>query len=279
MVQERKKKIVAEFAQLMQEYPVIAAVNMENLPSKTVQRMRESLRGKVILKMTKRRLLNIAIDEAAKTKPGLEKLKDYLKGMPAIMCTHENPFSLYKTLEKNKSSAPIKGGQVAPNDIIVPAGPTGFAPGPIIGQLGQFKIKAGIEGGKVVIKEDSLVAKEGDVVGEELAGILTRLGIEPMQIGMTITGAYEDGMIYDKNILSVDEQEYLDNITQGHRWAFNLAMEAGIFTDATTELMVQNAHADARSLALECNILEKGVVEEILAKAQRQANAVQQLSQ
>ncbi|MBI2112759.1 50S ribosomal protein L10, partial [Candidatus Woesearchaeota archaeon] len=36
-------------------------------------------------------------------------------------------------LEKNKSNAPAKPGQVAPKDITVKAGATSFAPGPIIG--------------------------------------------------------------------------------------------------------------------------------------------------
>lgn len=279
MVQDYKTKLVAEFSDLMKEYPVIAAVNMENLPTKTVQNMRESLRGTVVMKMTKRRLLNIALDEASKSKPGLEKLKEKLKGMPAIMFTKENPFGLYKTLQKNKSNAPIKGGQEAPKDIVVPAGPTGFAPGPIIGQLGMYKIKAGIDGGKVVIKEDSLAVKAGNIVNEELAGILTRLGIEPMEIGLDITGVYEDGMIYDRTILSVDEQEYIDNITQGHRWAFNLAMEASVYTGATTELMVQNAFRDARGLAIETAFLADAAKEQILAKAERQATAVKAISQ
>ena len=47
---------------------------------------------------------------------------------------------------------------------MIPAGPTPFAPGPIIGELGMLKIKAGIEAGKVVIKEDAHVAKKGDVI-------------------------------------------------------------------------------------------------------------------
>ena len=278
MVQGDKKQVVAEFVKLLKEYPVIAAVNMENLPTKTVQTMRESLRGKVVMKMTKRRLLNIALDQAAKEKPGIEKLKEFLKGMPALMFTRENPFSLYKTLQKNKSAAPIKPGQTAPKDIIVPKGPTPFAPGPVIGQLGQFKIKAGIEAGKVIIKEDSIAAKAGTVVNADLAGLLTRLGIEPVEIGLDITGVFEQGMIYDKSILSVDEKQFIDNITKAHRWALNLAMDACIFTDATTKLMVQKAFRAARALALESAFPAQGLVEELVSKAERQARAVQRIS-
>ncbi len=150
-VSDEKKGTVKEFASLIRQYPIVAAVNMENLPAKQLQNMRAMLRAKgVVLLMTKRRLLNLAIAEAKKDKPGIEAILPHLKGMPALLFAKDNPFSLYKTLQKNKSSAPARAGQVAPKDIIVPAGATPFAPGPVIGELGQAGIKAGIEGGKVV---------------------------------------------------------------------------------------------------------------------------------
>ncbi|HII72588.1 TPA: 50S ribosomal protein L10, partial [Candidatus Woesearchaeota archaeon] len=218
----------------------------------------------------KRRLLKIALEQASKDKPGVEKLVPYLKGMPALIFTKDNPFALSKTLKKNKSSAPIKAGQKAPNDIIVPAGPTGFAPGPVIGQLGSVGIAAGIDAGKVVIKKDSKVAKEGDVIKEELAALLTRLGIEPMEIGLDLTAVYENGELFEKKVLMIDEQEYLNNITNAHRWAFNLAMEAGILTPETTELMVQKAFREAKALAVEAVIYADAAIEAILAKANAQ---------
>lgn len=271
---EAKKKVVAEFVRLAKEYQIVGAVNMENLPTKQLQNMRAALRGKVVLKMSKRRLMKIALEEAAKDKPGLEKLIPYMKGMPALLFTRDNPFALYKTLQKNKSSAPIKGGQTTPQDIIVPAGPTGFAPGPIIGQLGGVGIAAGIEGGKVSVKKDSKVAKEGDVISTELAGILTRLGIEPLEIGLDLTAIYEDGGIFTKDVLAIDEDEYINNITNAHRWAFNLAMEAGILTKETTEQLVTKAYRDSKALALEAGIFADAVMDSLLAKAHNQMMAI-----
>ncbi|MBW2971751.1 50S ribosomal protein L10 [Candidatus Woesearchaeota archaeon] len=267
---ESKKNVVAEFIRLAKEYPIVGAVNMENLPTKQLQNMRAQLRKKVVLKMSKRRLMKIALEQAAKEKPGLEKLIPYLKGMPALIFTKENPFSLFKTLKKNKSKAPIKAGQKAPNDIVVPAGPTGFAPGPIIGQLGQAGIAAGIENGKVAIKKDSKVAKEGDVIKPELAAILSRLGIEPMEIGLDLTATYEEGSIFTKDVLSIDEDAYINNITNAHRWAFNLAIEAGILNKETTTVLVTKAYNDAKALAVAQNIYADAVMPLLLAKAHNQ---------
>jgi large subunit ribosomal protein L10 len=276
-IPEEKTLVVKELVELVKKYDLIGAVDLENLPTKQLQNMRAQLRSTVVLKMAKRRLIAIALKEAGKSKEGVDKLIDNLRGMPALIFTNDNPFSLYKTLDKNKSSAPIKAGQTAPNDIIVPAGPTGFAPGPVIGELGGVGIAAGIDNGKVIIKKDSKVASEGDVITEQLAALLTRLGIEPMEIGLNLTGAYENGTIFDKSVLAIDEQEYIDNITTGHRWAFNLAVEAGVLTAETTELMITKAFNNARGLALETNMFTKDTMPEMIAKAHRQMSGVNAL--
>ena len=269
-----KKKVVEEFKSLITEYPIIGAVNMENLPTKQLQNMRAQLRDTVVLKMTKRRLMKIAIEQAKDKKKGIEDIVPHLKGMPAMLFTRENPFKLYKTLQKNKSKAPAKAGQTANGDIDVPAGATPFAPGPVISELASVGIKTGIENGKVAVKEDTVVAKEGDTISEKLAGILTRLGIEPMEIGLDLTAVYEEGVIYTKSILAVDEKEYIDKITTAATWAFNLAVEAGYPTKETVELMVTKAFTNAKAVAVEAAVASKDIIEELLAKAEREANAL-----
>ena len=74
----------------------------------------------------------------------------HLKGMPALIFTKENPFSLFKTLKKSKTNAPAKANQTAPFDLIVPKGPTSFAPGPVIGELAILGIKSGVEINEII---------------------------------------------------------------------------------------------------------------------------------
>jgi len=116
-VSDEKKKVVKTFVDLIKEYKVVAAVDVENLPAKQLNNMRAKLRGKAYLLMTKRRLINKAFDQSGKE--NITDLSEYLKGMPALLFSNENPFSLFKILKKNKSAAPIKGGQETPKDIIV----------------------------------------------------------------------------------------------------------------------------------------------------------------
>lgn len=271
-----KKKIVEQFVKLFNEYPLVGVVDMESLPAKQLQDIREALRGKVELIMTKKRFMKIAIEQVKDSKKGIEKLEEYMKGMPALLFTKEDPFLLAKTIRKNMSRAPIKAGQVAPNDIIIRAGPTPFAPGPIIGELGQMKVKATIESGKVVIKNDSVIAKEGDVINKKMADILSRLGEEPMRIGLNLVAVYDKGEILTKDILFVDEQEYLDNIALASSWAINLAFKAGYPTEDTIKIFLSKANAEAKAIAKEANIMTADNVGELLAKAESEAEAVKQ---
>ena len=271
-ISNHKKKVVKEFSELLDKYPVIGALDVEKLPAKQLTEMRRKLRGIAHIKMTKRRLLNVAIDESKKENIG--ELKQHLKGMPALLFAKDNPFKLFKILKKNKSPAPIKGGEVAPKDIVVKAGATGFAPGPIIGELGSFGIKAGIDAGKVAIKEDKVVAKEGDVVDQKLAGILQRLEIFPAEIGLNLVAVYEDGSILDKKVLDIDEDAFKESIMAAASQAHALTLGIGLPTTENITQLLFKAQIDAQSLADGADIVTKDNVGKILSKAESQAGAV-----
>ncbi len=265
-VSEEKRTSVHEFVQLIDSYPMVGVVNMANLPAPQLQRMRASLRQQgIVLRMTKRRLIKQAFSQSKK--PGLAALEPYVLGMPALIFTKENPFALFKLLKKSQSKAPIKGGQTASDDIVVPAGPTSFAPGPVIGELGSVGIKTGIEDGKVAIKQDSTVAKAGQVVNAKLAGILTRLGIEPVTIGLDLVAVLENGEILTKTVLDVDEDAVKAQMAQAYAEALALAMEIAFPTKETTEKLFQRAFMDAVTLALDKNVVNGETIKPMLGKA------------
>ena len=77
-VAEYKKEIVGNLINLISEYPIIAVVNMENLPAPQLQTMRAQLRGKFVMTMTKRRLIKLAFEAAKAKKKGIETLEAHL---------------------------------------------------------------------------------------------------------------------------------------------------------------------------------------------------------
>lgn len=273
-VAESKKKIVNEFCDLVNSYPVIGVVDMENLPTAQLQKMRGQLRGKVVIRMTKRRFMNIVLDKVKDNKKGIEEMKNYLTGMPALLFTKDDPFKLAKTLKRSMSTAPAKQGQVAPKDIIVSAGPTPFSPGPVISELASAGIKTAIENGKIVVKSDAVVVKKGNKVSSAIAGILIRLGVEPMEVGLNLTAVYDNGTIFTRDVLNIDEEEFINKIKISYNSAIGLALELSFLTKETTKMMIAKAFREAKSLALSQNIIADGVKEEIMAKANKEMLAL-----
>ena len=203
-----KKDMVSELVQDMREYPVVAVVDMAGIPGQQVQSMRAGLRAHAKLKMTKNNLMLLAIEEAAKEKPEIIGLKDSIHGQCAIVTTDIDPFKLFKKLEATMTPAPAKEGQLAPFDIVVPKGPTPFGPGPIIGELQKIGLPAAIEAGKIVVKKDTTLVKEGEPIPGPVAAMLPKLEILPMVVGMDLRAAYEDGVIYSKDVLDIPEDYY-----------------------------------------------------------------------
>lgn len=267
-VSEYKKKIVEDMAKLMRQYSIIGMVNMEDMPAPQLQGMRAELRGKVDLFMTKKRLMRISIEKLKNEKKNLGELEKYFQGMPALIFTNESPFKLSKILQKSKTKAPAKAGQIAPNDIIINKGPTPFAPGPVISELSAVGLKVGVEGGKVAVKEDVVVAKKGEKIKPKVAEILARLDIKPMEIGLGLVAAYEDGIIYQKDILEIDEKEYLSNINIAAAQAFNLAFSITYVTKENISLLIGKAFNDAKALGTSQEILDKGIIEGLLGRAE-----------
>ncbi|MBI2673201.1 50S ribosomal protein L10 [Candidatus Woesearchaeota archaeon] len=244
---------------------------MENLPAKQLQRMKKQLRGVIVLKITKKRLIKIAFNELKESIPGLTEVEKNLSGMPALIFTRENPFKLFKALSKNKSNAPAKPGQIAPHDLFLSAGPTPFTPGPVIGELGQLGIKTEVREGKVAIKEDKLIVGGGEKITQKVADLLTKFGMEPMEISLNLVLAFENGVIFTKDVLSVDEKVYIDEIRKIHAQAMHLAVEIGYADKATITLLLSKAYKAASSLADNLGIITDENVGKILGKAEDQA--------
>ena len=273
MVSDKKTKLVANLTKLVKDYSIVGIVNMQSLPAKQLQNMRAMLGSKdVKIFMARKKLLQLVLDNSGLD--NIDALKAKIKGMPALILSKDNPFVLYSIIQKNKSSAPAKAGQEAPNDIIVAAGPTNFAPGPIISELAAVGIKTKVDGGKLTIINDAVVAKEGSIISAKLAETLKRLDIHPMEVGLDLVAVWENGLVFDAKQLYIDEAEYEQNVISNAQEAFNLAVEIAYFTSETTDVILQKAAREAKALAIEQNIVNDDTKEEILAKAEAQANSV-----
>ncbi|MDP6845373.1 MAG: 50S ribosomal protein L10 [Candidatus Nanoarchaeia archaeon] len=269
-----KKDLIKSMAENIKGANTVAVLNMKDLPSRQLQVIKEKIDPKVDILMSRKTLMSRALESSGRDKAA--ELIQHFKGMPAIITSELDAFSLWALLKSNMSPSAAKGGQEAPFDIIVPAGMTNFAPGPILGELGDVGIKAGINAGKIEIKADSEVAKEGDIISAQLAALLERLDIKPMKIGLNLVAALEDGTIFMRSELDVDSDEVIAQIKSLHIDALKLAVGTGLINKETAEIMLQNAEMDAMKLAYSQGILADKVKELVLSKADAVASTLKE---
>lgn len=272
MVSERKREAVRELSEELGKYPIIGMLDMFKLPGKQLQDIRDSLRGKAVIKMVKKNVMKIAIENSKIQ--GLETIEKHIKKQPALLLSDMNPFELAKIIQSSKSSAPAKPGDVASRDITIKEGPTSLKPGPVIGELQRVKIPAGVEGDKIVIKKDTVMVRGGEEVTKNVADVLMKLGVEPMEISLNLIAVFDQGTIYTKDILFVPAGKYENDLISAHKNAFNLAMSVGLLTPETVPLLIAKAGKEALSLSMAAEILTKDTIGNIFAKAKSEADAL-----
>jgi large subunit ribosomal protein L10 len=272
MVSQKNVLTVKDVSEQLRQYPVIGVLDMFKLPASQLHQIRNMLRGKAVIRMVKKRLIILALKESGLR--GVEALEERLQGEPALIMTEMNPFRLAGLISKSKSEAPAKEGNIAPRDIEVKAGSTPLPPGPVIGELQKAKIPAMIEGDKIHIREDTLVAREGDTIDSLLAGVLAKLGITPMEIGLNLLAVWEKGDVYDRDILFIPQESYVNDLVSAHQGAFSLALNIGYPASETIPLLLARAHQEALNLATAAGIVTSETVKPLLAKARTQAGAL-----
>ncbi len=262
MVREWKKKEVKEVKNLLENNPVIGITNMHSIPGPQLQDIRKELHGKAKIRMSRKTLIKRAMDDVKEK--DVEELKDYLIGETAFIFTDMNPFRLYSYLQENKSSAPARAGDIAPNDIVIPEGGTGIDPGPAIGKLQNAGIRTSIEDGEIYVADESKVVEEGEEITHEIAEALKMLGLEPMEIGLSLKAVWEDGHVFEPEDLDIDYEGYREDVKASYQRALNLSINAGYVTEENIELLVAKAWNEGLSVAMESEFPTEQTIEELL---------------
>jgi large subunit ribosomal protein L10 len=179
---------------------------------------------------------------------------------------------------RTRSPSPARGGELAPHDIVVAATTTSFKPGPIVGELQHAGFPAAIEKGKVVLKKDVTIVKAGGVISREVASLLTRMDILPLEVGLELRAVVDGGTFYPPEVLAVDLDAQRAELARAAHRALGLALELAYATPQTAPHLLARAHRRALGLALATGYVTKETIEPLFAKAMREAAAVQKLT-
>ena len=268
-VAEWKYKEVENLTNLLTENKIIGIVEIGGIPAPQMQQMRGNLHGAAFVRSSKNSLISRAFDEAEKKVKGISGLRDSVTGQTAIIATDMNPFKLYAQIKATRTMAPAKGGEIPNQDIEVKAGDTPFKPGPIVGELQKVGIPAAIQNGKVVIKSDKVVVSAGDKIPRNVAQMLTRLEIYPIEIGMSLHAVFEDGNIFKPDVLDIDIDKFMLKLRQASSNAFNIATESAWVNELTIKPLINKAYSNAFALAMDQGILTKETIKHLISKSHR----------
>ena len=271
-----KKEAIAELQVLLEKYPVIAAADLTKVRSSQIHELRKRLRDRVAMVVTKNNLLrkSVELSESGQGRVG-EFVKD-LQGSNILLFTDVNPYSLIILLEKSKVRVPAKAGDIATGEIMVPAGNTGLPPGPVISEFGEIKVQTRIEGGSIWVARDSVVARRGDLITPKMASVLSKLGLKPMEAGLSLSTAYDNGTILKSDELVLDISAYRNDVFQAVSNAFSLSIDAGYVTPENAPRILGKGMRQALAIAVEAAFLESGTIEPVLRHALMNANALNQ---
>ena len=265
-----KKDRVSELTEIFSSDGVVAVVDVSGVPASNMIDMRNTLRERMSITMVKKSLMKIAWSEAGRPENEISALLEGAHQPCVVHSDSMSAFEIFGELEKTRQGRAAKAGETFPDDVTIPAGPTEFGPGPIVGEFNAVGIPAKIDKGKVAIQRDTTFS-QGDVISADLGIMLAKLGINPIEIGIILIGAIEEGHFFHSSDLDLDTDGFRNDIVSATSGAFNLACNVRWFSSTTTPTLISKAASESLSVALEAGIVNDATASAILSKARSRA--------
>ncbi|MCE9616817.1 MAG: 50S ribosomal protein L10 [Nitrosarchaeum sp.] len=269
---KRKAQMYQQLLEVPKKYKVIAIVKINKVRASQILPLRKALKGEVEFVCVKDRVAQKALEKL--NIAGIKGISEELTGQCLFLFTNMSPFKLNVLLSKNKIMMAARGGDIASVDIVVPAKNTGIAPGPMLTEFKEAGIPTKIDQGTIWIQKDTTPVKKGETINEKLAALLGKLDIKPVEAGISLYTALEEGLKYAAEEMVVDVAKVRNAFTQFHQEAISLSIEAAYVTAENINQILSKAAQSARSVSIESGFMTDETKEPILQKAHSQAKSV-----
>ena len=265
----KKERFIQRILSLTKNYKTIAISKLYKVRAAQLMELRRKFRKEMEVIVVKNKVASIAFKQAnlSKVEDSIKEIKD----QSALIFTNMDPFKLYMLLEKNKVNLPARPGDIATEDIVIPAGNTGLAPGPVLSEFKEAKIPTRIDSGSIWVSRDTVVANKGDPISPKLASLLSKLGIKPVRAGLSVSIAWYDGLIFYEKDMKLDIDEYKRLIQDAYINAKTLAIEASYPIKEILPFIIMKYETEARYIAIASGYLSKDIIADILAKCNNEA--------
>jgi large subunit ribosomal protein L10 len=273
---KKKRLLYQEMMKLPKEYKALALSNLNKVRASQLMQLRKKFRSEMKFRVVKNKVVQRAFEKINDI-PRLPEFSNRLEGQCLLLFTNTNPFRLNLIFDKSKIFLPAKGGDIAPTEIIVPAGNTGITPGPVLSEFKEANVQTKIDQGSIWVVKDSRVAKPGDQISQKLASLLSKLDIKPIEAGISVSCALAEGLLFTEEDLRIDLDAYAKEMAKGAFEGLNLAIVCGYLTPETVSPLILQAGQEALNLSVSVGYLTKNTVKPILLNAHAQSLRVSNL--
>jgi len=237
----------------LDEYPKCFIVGVDNVGSKQMQQIRQSLRSDAVLLMGKNTMIRKAIRGHIENNPALEKLLPHIKANIGFVFTNLELVDVRDKILENKVKAPARAGAVAPCDVFIPPQNTGLGPEKT-SFFQALSIPTKISKGTIEILNEIHLIKKDDKVGASEATLLNMLNISPFTYGLVIRQVYDSGTVFDPEILDITPEDLRAKFLAGVRNVAAVSLAIGYPTLASVPHSIVNGLKNLIAVAVETDI-------------------------
>ncbi|HWQ18000.1 MAG TPA: 50S ribosomal protein L10 [Sulfolobales archaeon] len=276
---EAKAALAEEIKKILRGSKSFVVISATGLPGPQFLEIKKRLEAKGLrVNMIKGKVfLKAAADLGLK---GVEKMEPMVTNPSIFVFSSEhNVFELGEIVRSIRAYRKAKPGDKADAEIVIPAGPTGIPPGPMISVFGRLKIPVQPRGSEIHVIRDTVVAKPGQEISPELASLLSKLGITPFIVKPNMVFGYEDGLVIPGERLVLDIEGTRKTLIDAISRSYALATEIVVPDRIVMEMVIRKAYMRALSISTELGIITPENAPEIIRRAYARALALAQALQ
>lgn len=245
-----KAKYFDNLTSKLNEYDKCFIVGVDYVRSKQMQQIRQSLRGSADIIMGKNTMIRKVISGQLNSKPSLEKILPHVKENIGFVFTKGDLNEIREKIESNKVEAPARAGAIAPTDVVIPAQNTGLGPEKT-SFFQALSIPTKITRGTIEILNPVPIITKGDKVGQSDATLLGMLKIYPFHYGLVLRQVYDQGSVYDPEVLDITPDVIRAKFMAGVRNIAAVSLAIGYPTAASVPHSIINSFKKLLAISVE----------------------------
>jgi len=262
-VPARKQDYANRLNNYLDNYAQAMTICVNNVGSKSIAFQRKKLRERNIhILMGKntiiRKVLNVRaerLEAAGNTAAAAQALRmlEMVEGNIGFVFvpSDQDVGKIREEITSERVQTAAKAGVEAPDDVVVPAGPTGQDPS----QTSFFQaldIPTKINRGQVEIVSDVKLVTKGEKVNRSAAELLVMLNIKPFYYGITVHHIYQNGDVFPADVLDISSSDIAQAFNNAVREVAALCLALNYPTAASVPHSIMDAYKNILAIGLAC---------------------------